>query len=125
MFVAIRSTVNFLLWLPTTILHAVVCISLHKVKKATARECLTFSLRSASKFHYAKQLYGYALQFQDTFQRGWLKNSNGAQIAPVHRHSRHRKSRLGRNTLQRGWLKHGNRVQLLLHAGKAGIGCHG
>ena len=122
----------------------VVCISLHEAKKATARKHLVFSLKSALNFHYAKQnksssptlptnndiymlqnreyerllqFYGYALQFQDTLQRGWLKNSNRAQIAPVRRHSRHRKSRLGRNKLQRGWLKHGNRVQLHRQSG--------
>ena len=144
-----RHTFNrqFLLWLPATILHTVVCISLHKAKKATARERLVFSLWSALNFHYAKrnksssptlptnndiymlrnreyerllQLYGYALQFQDTLQRGWLKNSNRAQIAPVCRHSRHRKSHLGRNKLQRGWLKHGNRVQSALACRQSG-----
>ena len=31
----------------------------------------------------------YALQFQDTLQRGWLKHSNRVQIALVCRHSRH------------------------------------
>ena len=41
----------------------------------------------------------YALQFQDTHQRGWLKHGNMVQIAFL---CRHRVSRLGRDRLQRG-----------------------
>ena len=36
------------------------------------------------------QLYSYALQFQDTLQRDWLKHSNRVQIALARRHSGHR-----------------------------------
>ena len=134
----------FLLWLTATILHTVVWISLHKscrsqtsyifpVKCFKISQCRTkisssptspaindiYMLRNR-EYERLLQLYGYALQFQDTLQRGWLKNSNRAQIAPVCRHSRHRKSRLGRNKLQRGWLKHGNRVQIALACRQSG-----
>ena len=92
-FVAIHSTVTFLLQLPATILHAVVCILLHAAKMAAACKRLAFSLRKSSNDHYIcgtkrkqqynlphyqsytlrnreyerlPQLYRYALQFQDT-----------------------------------------------------------
>ena len=82
-------------------------------KMAAARERFEFSLRSASNDHYIEQNDSsspilptvsnvrceignmsddysctvYALQFQDSLQRGWLKYSNRVQHALAHRHS--------------------------------------
>ena len=88
------------------------------VKMAAARESFKFSQRSASNDHYIawnasssptlptindicceignmSDYYSctvYALQFQDTHQRGWLKHGNMVQIALACRHSRQRVS---------------------------------
>ena len=146
-----RHTFNdqFLLWLPATILHAVVCISLHKgcrsqtsyifpVKCFKISQCRTKQSSSPTS-PAINDIYIYAaklgIQATTTVVRlctavsghtskGLAEEQQRVQIAPVCRHSRHRKSHLGKDTLRRGWLKHGNRVQLLLHAGKVGIGCH-
>ena len=55
MFVVVR---KFLLWLPATILHTVVCISLHGAKMAATRERLAFSLWGASNDYYADRIEG-------------------------------------------------------------------
>ena len=124
-YVTVRSTSKFLLCLPATILHAIVCIScpdhnyMARAKNGWCRS-RTFQIFLAKHFKWSlyrmtwKQqsnlahhqwyrlwnrefeqllkLYGYALQFQDTLQRGWLKHSNRVQIALACRHSRHRVS---------------------------------
>ena len=96
-------------------LHVMIYISLHAWtgKNGTAHERFTFSLWSASNDHYMERTYSssttlptvndisckiakmndhysctvYALLFQDTLQRGWLKHSNRVKIALACRHT--------------------------------------